>query len=77
LSDRTDKVTVTCVDPGYALTDLVRHSSIHKTSYSPSAYFFKTFLKTPEMAAQPVIYAILSDELNGVNGKFIRYVIEY
>jgi NAD(P)-dependent dehydrogenase (short-subunit alcohol dehydrogenase family) len=76
LSDRLKEknVTVNCVDPGYAYTDLMRHSSIYKTKFSPVSLFFKIFMKTPEIAAQSIIYAIVSDELNEVTGKYIRYI---
>ncbi len=72
---KDSNVTVNCIDPGYAYTELMRHSSIYKSKYSPASLFFKIFMKTPEIAAQSVIYASVSDELNGVTGKYIRYFL--
>ncbi len=48
-------ITVNCVDPGYAYTDLMRNSSVYKSPYSPISFFFKFFLKNAEMAAQQVV----------------------
>lgn len=67
-------VTVNCVDPGYVYTDLMRHSSVHKSPYSPVSLFFKAFLKTPQMGAQPVVYASVSKSLENVTGKYIKYI---
>jgi NAD(P)-dependent dehydrogenase (short-subunit alcohol dehydrogenase family) len=65
-------VTVNCVDPGYVYTDLMRYSSVHKSPYSPLAWIFTVFLKTPKMGAQSVIFASVSDSLQQVTGKYIR-----
>ena len=66
-------VTVNCIDPGYSFTDLMRHSSIYISKYSPVSLFFKVFLKTPQIGAQSVIFGSVSDELSNVTGKYIRY----
>jgi retinol dehydrogenase-13 len=72
LQDQNINITVNCVDPGYVFSDLMRYSSIYTSSFSPMRYFFKTFLKTPEMGAQSVVYGCVSDELEKVTGKYIR-----
>ena len=79
LSDRLKgtNVTANCVDPGYVQTDLMRHSSIHKSPYSPISFFFKMFLKNPLMGAQSVIYASVTEQLNDVSGKYIKYVFNF
>ncbi len=65
-------VTANCVDPGYVYTDLMRHSSVYKSPYSPVGFVFKMFLKTPKMGAQPVIFACVSEELENISGKYLR-----
>jgi hypothetical protein len=60
------------VDPGYANTDLLRNSSLHKSPYSPVSYFFKVFLKTPKMGAQPVVFLCVNSSLENVTGKYFR-----
>ncbi len=70
-------VTVNCVDPGNAQTDILRNASIHVSPYSPISFIYKLFLKTPLMAAQPVIFACVSPELENVTGKYIRYLKIY
>lgn len=74
LSERLKEtgVTVNCVDPGYVYTDLMRNSSVYKSPYSPISLFFKVFLKTPEMGAQPVVYACVSKRYEIETGKYIR-----
>lgn len=72
LKHGADGVTVNCADPGYVFTDIMRHSSIHSSKYSPVKFFFRTFLKTPEMGAQPVLFTCVSDELKNTTGKYIR-----
>ena len=66
-------VTANCVDPGYVYTDLMRYSSVYKSPYSPVSFFFKMFLKTPKMGAQPVVFACVSDELTDITGKYFRF----
>lgn len=74
LSERLrDKgVSVTCVDPGYVYSDLMRHSSVYKSPYSPISLFFKAMLKTPLMGAQSVVYASVVEGGRDLNGKYIR-----
>lgn len=77
LSERLkDKgVSVTFVDPGYVHTDLMRHSSVYKSPYSPVSLFFKAMLKTALMGAQSVVYASVVETNRDLNGKYIRYFI--
>ena len=77
LSERLkDKgVSVMFVDPGYVYTDLMRHSSVYKSPYSPVSLFFKAMLKTALMGAQSVVYASVVETNRYLNGKYIRYFI--
>ena len=65
-------VTVNCVDPGYVQTDLMRHSSVHRSPYSPVSFLFKLVLKTPEIGAQQVVYVCLWPRFAQISGKYIR-----
>lgn len=67
------KITVNAVDPGYAFTELLRNSSMYKSSFSGVTVtpVVKTFMKTPEMAAQSIIYAVASPDLQETSGKII------
>lgn len=70
---KSSGVTVTCVDPGYVHSDLMRYSSVHRSPYSPVSLFFKAFLKTPLMGAQSIVYAsVVETERCDLNGKYIR-----
>lgn len=74
LADRVrDKgVSVVCVDPGYVHSDLMRYSSVYKSPYSPVSLFFKAFLKTPLMGAQSVVFASVREDVDKLNGSYIR-----
>lgn len=69
---RTNGVSTVCVDPGYVYSDLMRHSSVYKSPYSPISLFFKALLKTPLMGAQTVIYACVTENIAHLGGKYIR-----
>lgn len=65
-------VTSNCVDPGYVYTDLMRHSSVYKSPYSPVSFGFKMFLKTPKLGAQPVVFASVCSDIVDVTGQLFR-----
>ncbi|XP_055327477.1 retinol dehydrogenase 13-like isoform X2 [Paramacrobiotus metropolitanus] len=60
------------VDPGLTFTQLSRNLPVMQ---SVSRFIFRPvmwlFLKTPQRAAQPVMYAALSPELNNCSGEYI------
>jgi NAD(P)-dependent dehydrogenase (short-subunit alcohol dehydrogenase family) len=71
---KDSNVTVNCVNPGYVKTDLLKNSSAHN-SFDPIIFFFTLFLKTPVIGSQSVIFASVSESLNNVSGKIIKYLI--
>lgn len=65
-------VTANSVHPGLVQTELGRHMSIYKSSFSrtvlaPIAWLF---LKSPTQGAQTTLYCALASELEGVSGKY-------
>ncbi|XP_074640680.1 retinol dehydrogenase 13-like isoform X2 [Tubulanus polymorphus] len=66
-------VTALAVNPGIVDTELMRHLSIYKSTFSRIilAPLRWIFLKTPNEGAQTSLYAALSKDLDGVSGKYL------
>ena len=60
-------VTVNAVHPGSVITELQRHSF----GVSILRFFTSFFWKTPEEGAQTSIYCAVSEEMEGVSGKYL------
>jgi NAD(P)-dependent dehydrogenase (short-subunit alcohol dehydrogenase family) len=61
-------VTANCLHPGMIDTGIWR--SVPFPLNYPMMLLTKGFFKTPEQGAQTTIYAVVSDELEGVSGKY-------
>ena len=69
-------VSVHCLSPGMAWTNLARHvniSPVFKLLLSPIAWLL---LKTPNAASQTVVYCAVAKELDGVTGQFYKNCAE-
>jgi len=62
-------VTVNALHPGTVRTELARHSFLSSTLFYPLAWYF---FKTPEQGAQTTIHCAVSEEMEGVSGKYLR-----
>lgn len=61
-------VTVNCLHPGLIDSGIWRN--VHAPFSWPLKIIIKLFFKTPEQGAQTTIHLAVSDELNGVSGKY-------
>ena len=62
-------VTVNALHPGAVRTELGRHSVLSSALFSPVVWYF---CKTPEQGAQTSIYCVVSEEMEGVSGKYMK-----
>uniref|UniRef100_H3D5K2 Retinol dehydrogenase 13 n=1 Tax=Tetraodon nigroviridis TaxID=99883 RepID=H3D5K2_TETNG len=71
-------VTVNAVHPGVVATELGRHTGLHQSRFSSSVLspFFSLLVKRPELGAQPVVYLAVSDDMEGVTGKYYDVMTE-
>ncbi|KAM9424037.1 retinol dehydrogenase 13-like [Pholidichthys leucotaenia] len=71
-------VTVNAVHPGVVATQLGRHTGLHQSQFSSSLLspFFSLLVKSPELGAQPSIYLAVSEELEGVTGRYYDVMTE-
>ncbi|XP_056888517.1 retinol dehydrogenase 13-like [Takifugu flavidus] len=65
-------VTVNAVHPGVVATELGRHTGLHQSQFSSTVLspFFSLLVKSPELGAQPVVYLAVSEDMEGVTGKY-------
>ena len=61
-------VTVNALHPGVVSTELQRHSSISSALFYPLRWYF---FKTAEQGAQTTIHCAVSEEMEGVTGKYL------
>ena len=61
-------VTANTVHPGGVNTELGRHSIVSSVLFSPIVWYLT---KTPEQGAQTSIYCAVSEEMEGVSGKYL------
>uniref|UniRef100_A0A3B4T836 Retinol dehydrogenase 13 n=1 Tax=Seriola dumerili TaxID=41447 RepID=A0A3B4T836_SERDU len=71
-------VTVNAVHPGVVATELGRHTGLHQSQFSSSVLspFFSLLVKNPELGAQPSIYLAVSEEMEGVTGRYYDVMTE-
>ncbi|XP_069547601.1 retinol dehydrogenase 13-like isoform X1 [Brachyistius frenatus] len=71
-------VTVNAVHPGVVATQLGRYTGLHQSQFSSSVLspFFSLLVKNPEMGAQPSIYLAVSEEMEGVTGRYYDVMTE-
>ncbi|XP_026034577.1 retinol dehydrogenase 13 [Astatotilapia calliptera] len=71
-------VTVNAVHPGVVATELGRHTGLHQSQFSSSLLspFFSLLVKSPEHGAQPSVYLAVSEELEGVTGRYYDVMTE-
>ncbi|XP_072293835.1 retinol dehydrogenase 14 [Eucyclogobius newberryi] len=62
-------VAVNCVHPGIVMTDVMRHNPLRNRIIFNLLGFF--FFKRPEEGAVAPLYCAVSQEMNGVSGKYI------
>ena len=61
-------VAVNALHPGAVSTELGRHSFVSSFLMEPVKWYF---CKTPEQGAQTTIYCAVSEEMEGVSGKYL------
>ncbi|KAL9951012.1 hypothetical protein ACROYT_G043598, partial [Oculina patagonica] len=61
-------VTANAVHPGSVRTELGRHSIVSSVVFTPIHWYV---CKTPEQGAQTSIYCAVSEEMEGVSGKYL------
>lgn len=61
-------VTVNALHPGLVNTEIQRHSFISSLVFFPLRWYF---FKTAEQGAQTTIYCAVSEEMEGVSGKYL------
>ena len=61
-------VTVNALHPGLVNTDIQRHSFISGLVFFPLRWYF---FKTAEQGAQTTIHCAVSEEMEGVSGKYL------
>ncbi|CAB1425696.1 unnamed protein product [Pleuronectes platessa] len=64
-------VTVNAVHPGVVATELGRHTGLHQSQFSSSV-----LMKSPELGAQPSVYLAVSEEMEGVTGRYYDVMTE-
>lgn len=71
-------VTVNCVHPGVASTELGRHTGLHQSTFSSTILspLFSLLVKGPELGAQPSVYLAVAPELEGVTGRYYDVLTE-
>ncbi|CAG5908053.1 unnamed protein product [Menidia menidia] len=71
-------VTVNAVHPGVVATELGRHTGLHQSQFSSSVLspFFTMLVKSPELGAQPSVYLAVSEEMEGVTGRYYDVMTE-
>ncbi|KAG7227760.1 hypothetical protein INR49_013554, partial [Caranx melampygus] len=71
-------VTVNAVHPGVVATELGRHTGLHQSQFSSSVLspFFSLLVKNPELGAQPSVYLAVSEDLEGVTGRYYDVMTE-
>ncbi|XP_028263545.1 retinol dehydrogenase 13-like [Parambassis ranga] len=71
-------VAVNAVHPGVVATELGRHTGLHQSVFSSSVLspFFSLLVKSPELGAQPSIYLAVSEEMEGVTGRYYDVMTE-
>ena len=62
-------VTVNAVHPGVVVTEIGRHSIVSRKFFYP---LFLYFAKTPLQGAQTTIHCAVSEEMEGVSGKYLK-----
>ena len=62
-------VTVNAVHPGAVSTELGRHTVFSNIIFYPLVWYF---VKTPLQGAQTTIHCAVSEEMEGVSGKYLR-----
>ncbi|KAJ8264229.1 hypothetical protein GJAV_G00146740 [Gymnothorax javanicus] len=65
-------VTVNALHPGVVATELGRHTGLHQSQFSSSVLspLFYLLVKSPHQGAQPAVYLAVSEELEGVSGRY-------
>lgn len=71
-------VTVNAVHPGVVATELGRHTGLHQSQFSSSVLspFFSLLVKSPELGAQPSVFLAVSEEMEGVTGRYYDVMTE-
>lgn len=71
-------VTVNAVHPGVVATELGRHTGLHQSAFSSSVLspVFSLLVKSPELGAQPSVFLAVSEELEGVSGRYYDVMTE-
>ncbi|XP_010730056.3 retinol dehydrogenase 13 [Larimichthys crocea] len=71
-------VTVNAVHPGIVATELGRHTGMHQSAFSSSILspFFSMLVKSPELGAQPSVYLAVSEEMEGMTGRYYDVMTE-
>ncbi|XP_030610357.1 retinol dehydrogenase 13 isoform X2 [Archocentrus centrarchus] len=71
-------VTVNAVHPGVVATELGRYTSLHQSQFSSSVLgpFFSLLVKSPALGAHPSVYLAVSEELEGVTGRYYDVMTE-
>ncbi|CAL1599248.1 unnamed protein product [Knipowitschia caucasica] len=71
-------VTVNAVHPGIVATELGRHTGLHQSQFSSTVLspFFSLLIKNPELGAQPSVFLAVSEEMEGVTGRYYDVMTE-
>ncbi|KAG8009121.1 Retinol dehydrogenase 13 [Nibea albiflora] len=71
-------VTVNAVHPGIVATELGRHTGMHQSAFSSSVLspLFSILVKSPELGAQPSVYLAVSEEMEGMTGRYYDVLLE-
>jgi len=60
---------VNALHPGTVRTEITRHSILSSALFYPLAWYF---WKTREQGAQTTVHCTVSEEMEGVSGKYLR-----
>ncbi|XP_004080572.1 retinol dehydrogenase 13 isoform X1 [Oryzias latipes] len=71
-------VTVNAVHPGVVATELGRHTGLHQSQFSSFMLgpFFSLLVKSPALGAQPSVFLAVSEEMEGVTGRYYDVMTE-
>lgn len=71
-------VTVNAVHPGIVATELGRHTGLHQSQFSSTVLspFFSLLIKSPALGAQPSVCLAVSEEVQGVTGRYYDVMTE-